>query len=209
MTWEDFLPFIAPSVASCPIDTITFHTRMAAIEFCRKAHVWRESLDGVLADGHSVEYTLPIDDQIEVAKLLSVTLTDSAGVKPREATVMESIEGRLEMRRGCTELIAWTDNRRALSVWPAPRAEAEISVYAAIKPSTGAFSFNDEVFAHHAEDIATGALGRLYAMPRCDWTDAALAEISTRMFKDRINSAARAAGRGNARHNRPRSGRHF
>lgn len=209
MTYDDFLPYVAPSVNACPTIVALHHIRLAAIDFCRRSLVWRERLDTLVADGFSTSYALPIDDQVEVAKLLDIEVKDGPTSRPQEATLIDSIAGRDIVRHGCTELTAWTDNRRTLNVWPAPRSEAEIDVLVALKPSLTSFSFSDEVFAQHAQDIAGGALSTLYAMPKCDWSDPGMAQVKKLAFDSRISTVAQAATRGNVRRQRSLAERFF
>lgn len=209
MTFEDFLPYVEPSVNACPTMVALHHIRLAAIEFCDRSHVWQERLDILIADGFSTSYALPIDDQVEVSKLLDLEVKDGPNARPQEAVLVNALAGRRIVRRGCTELTAWTDNRRTLHVWPAPRLDAEIDLLVALKPSLTAFSFSDDVFAQYAQDIAGGALSMLYAMPRCDWSDPAMSQIKKAAFDDRISTAAQAASRGNARRQRSQAERFF
>ena len=202
MTYDDFLPYVHPSVTACPVDTVLHMTRLAAIEFCRRAHVWREDLDTLLADGFSTQYALALDDQVEVAKLLNVDVQDDLDTKPYPVRVLEGIEGRKALRDGWTEPVAWTDSRRTLFLQPALRLDARIKVFVALKPSLTSFSFPDHVFAHHAEDIAQGAIARILRMPKVDWRDTELAADYEGRFKERIGTGSAQASRGFAR--RPR-----
>lgn len=203
MTFEDFLPYVHPSVPTCPVDTVIHHTRLAAIEFCRRAPVWREALDTLLADGFSTDYELSLDDQVELAKLYSVSV-DGSG-----ATIVEQLEGTRRIREQDTRLVAFTDNRKRLSVYPVQVLDAEIVVEVALKPSLTAFSFPDEVFAHHVETIAQGALARLLGMPRTEWMDQQAAQLCQARFTSETNKAARHAERGFARSKRRSTTRWF
>lgn len=197
MTYDDFLPFIAPSVSGCPRETVLHHARLAAIKFCADTCVWREHLDTLLADGFAQSFALPLDDQVELVKLLEVTVKDGPDTRAADARIIESIEGREQIRCGGTELTAWTDNRRDLFVNPVPRADGEIDIYLALKPSLASFSFPDVIFAHHAQDIAAGALATLLEMPRCEWTGTTLEVLAQReKFEGSISETARMTERG-------------
>lgn len=211
MTFDDFLPFVAPQVLACPRDTMLHHIQQACIEFCRRSHVWREDLPTLLADGISTIYTPALDDQVEIAKLLFATVQDVSTTPKCEARIVESIEGREALRDGWTELVAWTDNRKTVSFAPAPRLDARLDLYVALKPALTAFSFPDDIFAHHAEDIAEGALWRLKRMTGRDvsWGDANAAMDHKAEFERRISTAAAQASRGFARRRRHPSERFF
>jgi hypothetical protein len=201
VTFDDFLPYVAPQVLSCPVDTVLHQIRLAAIEFCKRAPVWREDLDTLLADGFSSEYAMALDTEVELAKLLTVNVKDTPTSRACEADIIEPLTGREAKRRETVRLVAWTDERKKVSVWPAPRLDAQIDVYASLKPSMAAISFPDHVFAHHAEDIAEGALWRLKRMTGegIAWADAVAAEGHRLVFNDRIATAAAQAERGFAK----------
>ena len=198
MNFDGFHPFVLPRVGNCPLQTVDFAVRQAAIDFCAKTLVWTEDLDEVLADPGRTEYPLALDDQVELAKLIEVRI-DSG-----EALQLLGGPDGLERRRRThiTCPTAWLVDRRTLNVVPVPSDGAAIQVYAALKPSQNAFSFPDEVFAHHAEHIADGALERLFALPQQAWTDLGLAAYHGERFRDRVATQARAAARGHTRHSR-------
>jgi hypothetical protein len=209
VTFDDFLPFVAPSITACPRDTLLHHIQLAAIEFCAKSLVWTEDLPELLADGYSNEYVLALDDQVEVGKLLAVTLRDSSTARPEEAEIVTPADGQLALLRGSLRVVAWTDERRRVQLSPAPRLDARIAVRVVLKPALTSFSFPDTVFAHHAEDIAQGAIARLLRMPKCDWTDVLLAGDYEARFRDKWSAAAAMASRGFARTRRAPTERFF
>ena len=201
MTYEDFLPYVAPSVNACPTIVAVHSIRQAAIEFCEKAQVWRERMDTLLADGISTRYALPIDDQTEISKLLEVTVGVS-GRQPDTYDIMKPMDGRDSQRIQTSGRVAWTDNRRDIYLNPMPVEGAEIDVYVSLKPSLNSFSFPDDVFAHHVDPIAAGALARLLKMPKTDWYDVALAVDKRNEFMGAINTQGMAAHLGNGRSKR-------
>jgi hypothetical protein len=203
VTFEDFLPYVHPSVLACPVETVVHNVRLAAIEFCRRSCAWREDLDTVLADGFSTEFELALDDQVELVKLYAVR------VNGQEIDLCESIEGRRLIEDECSLPFAFTDSRKTLTIFPLLEADDQIDVTLALKPSMTAFSFPDELFAHHVGDIAEGALAKLMRMPRCDWTDAMLAIDYERRFISATNRAGRQAARGYGRTKRRPTTRFF
>lgn len=208
MTYEDFLPYVAPSVNACPTIVAIHNIRQAAIEFCEKTQVWRERMDTMLGDGISTRYTLPIDDQTEVSKLLEVTVGITGQVADRY-DIVKPIDGRDAQRLQTSDRIAWTDNRSNINLHPIPAVDAEIDVYVALKPSLASFLFPDELFRHHAEHIAAGALARLFKIPKTDWYDVALAVDKRNEFMNAISTQAVTAHLGNGRSRRRQTTRWF
>lgn len=209
MTWEDFLPYILPSTPSCPQETAVHHVRLAANEFCRRAHVWRETLDTLIADGFRDTYSLAIDDQVEVAKVLAVRSRSNGDTPWVDHTIVMPLDGMAARAAGSIDAQAWVEDQRSICLLPVPPDGGEISVTVALKPSLTSFSFSDLVFAQHGADIADGALGRLLAMPKTDWTDFGAATAYTQKFNARAATAARAAERGYAKHRRDPSTRFY
>lgn len=211
MTYDDLLPFIWPNCTACPREAVIHHARQAAIEFFRRAQVWQVDLDTLLSDGYSSDYALALDDQVELAKLLTVTIKDGADSRPYEADIIESIEGRRVKRENCTGQKAWTDERRKVSVFPVPPVDAQIDVYAALKPSQASFELPDDVMAHHMEDIAHGALARIFDMQgeKITWGNPAAAELARAKFNRAISVAAAHSERGFALHTRSKAERYF
>lgn len=190
MNFEAFHPFVLPYVGSCPTQTVDHHLRQAAIEFCSRALVWVERLDTLIGEPQRFEFTLPLDDQVELVKLMRVQLDG------RDAEVIGGGPGGVERRRiYVTSPTAWLADRRTLRVEPAPADGQGIDVWAALKPSQGAFSFPDEVFAHHAQHIAHGALGSLFRIPAQTWTELGLAEYHEGRFRADTATQARVAER--------------
>lgn len=208
MTFEDFLPYVAPSVNACPTIVAIHNIRQAAIEYCEKAQVWRERMDTLLADGISTRYALPIDDQTEISKLLNVTVGIS-GRQPDGYDIVKPMDGRDSQRLQTCERVVWTDNRRDIYLNPMPVEGAEIEVHVSLKPSQNAFSFPDDLFGHHVEHIAAGALARLFKIAKTDWYDPALSVDKSREFMAAINTQGMAAHLGNGRSKRRSTTRWF
>jgi hypothetical protein len=208
MTFDDFLPYVEPSVNACPTSVALHHIRQAAIEFCEKAQVWRERMDTLIADGISSRYAMPVDDQTEISRLLEVVVGSPDGV-PERYDIVSPLDGQDEQRIQSAARIAWTDNRHDLFLHPVPKSGDQIEVYVSLKPSQAAFSFPDYLFHHHADHIAAGALSRLFRMPKTDWYDPAMAVERQAVFQSAINVQGLTAAKGNGRSMRRHTTRWF
>lgn len=195
MNFDGFYPFVLPYVGNCPTQTVDHHLRQAAITFCQRAQVWVESLDTLIADAYRTEYALPLDDQVELVKLLSARIDD------RPIDVLGGGVDGIERRRQTylTRQTALLLDRRTVQVLPAPADGSAIDLRCWLKPSQTAFSFPDEVFAHDAQTIAHGALGALLRIPGQAWSEFGLADFHDARFKGATDVAARKAERANAR----------
>jgi len=194
-SFDAFSPYVLPYAPGCPDATIEHHVRMAAIEFCRHTNVWRADLAGLAGDGVATEFTMPLPTDAEVSKLLGVAIT-ATGYSPTDATIRTADVGARMVRDGTTDTIAYTDDLRTLTVWPAQATGKTITATVSLKPSMTAATFPDALFAHYAQDIAAGALASILAMPKKDWTDVATAGIKQAEFNAKKASTARKVERG-------------
>ncbi len=190
MNWEAWEPFILPWVHGCPGSTVAHHVRQAAIRFCAETNAYREQMDAVLADGVSSRLALPIDDQVEVSKLYSVTVDGC----DRPVYPMQSAISMLQRDR-CVEL-SYTPDRRELIVSPVPADGQKIVVVAALKPAQTAFGVEDAIFDQYAQDIANGALATLLLIPRQEWTNQASGAVYQGLFDRCVDGLKSAAARG-------------
>ena len=206
MTYEEFLPYVLTSAPSCPRDTALRHIRLAAIDFCARTGVWREELDGIVANGAGRQ-ALPINDQTEIVKLIRVEIADGVDSAPYVAELVSPEAGRQAQMTGQTAQVAWTDDRRGLWLQPAPPSGAVVRVLATLKPTLASYDFPEVVFQHHAHNIADGALSRLLVMPKTDWQDMTAADVYAGRYRDAVSSYGIQSERGFA--HRPRGRRFF
>lgn len=199
MDLDALLPFVLPSVKACPDVTARHHIRLAAQEFCRRAHVWKEDLDTLLADGYRKRYAVALDDQVEIAQLLRVKVTCPGQTEGERVHLVDPDTGREYVDCNRSEWVCWTDDRRTLSFNFTPVVDSKIDGYVALQPALTAFSLPDHVFAHHAEGIAAGALKRLFAMNDVAWRNETEALRNDALFNDAIGAANLVAGKGAVR----------
>lgn len=194
-TFDAFFPYVLPYAAGCPDATVEHHARLAAIEFCRHTNVWQADLDGLAGDGTATLFTLPLPAGAEMAKLLGVSIS-AAGYGPVDATLRAAGAGAQMVRDDTTETIAYTDDLRTLTVWPAQAAGKTITARVSLKPSIDAESIPDALFSHYAQDIAAGAIASILMIPKQEWTDTTAAGIKQAEFNAKKASTARKVERG-------------
>jgi hypothetical protein len=148
----------------------------------------------VSATYSQVSYTIPATTDASVVKLLKFSVD---GVK--RAVANPDFGEDITMHRDLPD-IAWTTDRVTFSVSPAPAiAGTQYGLIVALMPTQTAATIPDELFDGFAEDIAAGAMARIFALPRTDWGDAKVA-IEKRMYFDhRIGIVASQAAKGFSR----------
>jgi hypothetical protein len=193
VTFDDLMPYILPQAKGCPAEVDIFNARLAAIELCQQALIWREYQPEILtvADQTSYLFTPAADQQI--CKLLSLTLSGSpvAVVDPAKGAVLDA---------GDTQWTYAYAGLRSFELRPAQVADLPIITYCAVAPSIAAETIPDD-FMRYAEQLARGALSRLLMNAGRDYGDPRLAFDYRRQWEDDIGDARSDAFRGFARTN--------
>ena len=143
-------------------------------------------------------YTIPATTDASVVKLLKFTRD---GVKKHIAN--PDMGEDLVYARDLPD-VAWTTDRVNFQVSPPPAiAGTQYGLVVALMPTQTATSIPDDVFDGHADDISAGAMSRIFALPRCDWTSPKDAQDRRIYFESRIGivsaQAAKGFGRGRRR----------
>jgi len=210
-TWTAFLPQVAPTTYGAPEIMQVEAIRNSAIEFCEKSLAWQVNQD---------PYTIPTtilntDPQIP--------FNTDAGI-----LVHKVLNGRLQ-GFGVAQLTAqtpewcdynypgWLDGAQlgkpsnicqiSPDAWvPVPAATGgpwTAILRVAYKPSRDSTTGPDFLFNDYYEDIASGAIARLCAMPKKLWSETQLAMTHAAIFEEAIQRAKMRAARGFGR-GRPR-----
>lgn len=197
-------PFIIPTVAGCPDETMIHHVRQACIEFCERTGVWTENLAPITSFEGVAEYSMSPPAGSAIVKLLSFTMSG------RTADFVNQTDGeqfRIE-QAACN--VAWTPNKVTLSVSPTPGAMVStFGVRAALKPSQDATTIGASIFQQYAAQIAAGALWGIYAMVDKPWTNAGASTAMRALFDSHISKTALKASFGFARGRRRSAIRYF
>lgn len=90
---------------------------------------------------------------------------------------------------------SWTYLADTLSVYPIPSTADSLSVVVILRPELSVVAPLDDIYRHHREIIADGAMAFLYAMPAKPWTNQQAAQEAYARF-GRAILALRARQRG-------------
>lgn len=191
MRWSEFYSLILPLVPGAPEPLVDEHLREAAREFCSKTCCWQVTLDAVTTSGADLPVVLPLEEGMELVKLLVVRVGDLG------YTIGGRRQGLSYKRRGSAySRFAWTDNRQELSLWPVPDAGLVLTVDCAVKPSEDSDDFDDDLALHHRRDIAAGALAELLDLPQTAWANPAKAATERQKFLSAIGTVTFTTARG-------------
>ena len=197
--WSAFYPHILPLVRGCDTDTVDFHLRQAAIEFCRRSQCWRAELPITPVAGTET-YLVPLPADSVASMLLDFTVLDSDGNSGDDYHLVAPNRGRqLERNFRTASYVYLSDDGLSISVQPIPDStDAQLVPYFSLKPSQTAAGIPDFLFAQYVDAIVAGALGRLLDMPKTPWRDAAEAGLQRGKFSSECGNASVRTSRGNA-----------
>lgn len=175
MKLDDLYPLVLPFVPELPLPTVDQHIKLAAQEFYRRSHAWRETLDPITLVADQTEYDLdaPVSGT-RIEKVLSATVGEAEYAK---AVAFDN--GILSF----------------LSETPPPSGELVVEV--ALAPVITGSSWNlPTKLDAHAHDLSLGALASLYTViPGKE--DKAMGMAGR--FHDRIHAVGIKTARGKAR----------
>lgn len=190
MRLEEFTPYVLPRAPGCSIELAEHYIRLALIELCRKARLWREYQPAIKTVDGITGYAYTTSGEQQVIELLSLTLAS------QDVDVVEPAIGKHRDKNGWVCAYAY-GGLAGFELRPAQAAGLDIVTYCVLAPTITADEVPDE-FAKYAEEIGWGALSRLLRMSNKPFTDKAGADDADAYWKDAIGSAATDASTGAA-----------
>lgn len=173
MKWSDLLSRALPHLPGCPEPLVEQELRAAAIKFCRDTHVWEERLTDVyLVDGIDL-YELAVPEESEVVALVYA--------KQGDETLCPDINVFGHMR---------------FETVPSPD-KGPVSVKVRLQPSRDAEGMPDRIGLDYDEAIVSGAIAKLAAMPKKDWTALELVAHHGAKYLEGVAEARVRKARGN------------
>lgn len=181
MTLNDFLPLILPRVKGCPDILATFNTRMAIIELCQKALIWREYQDPITTAALTTAYDFEVPNGQQVFKLLSLTLggTEVSVVDPNTGKTMDALGETRPYAYGAFS---------GFELRPAQEAGLQVVTYSVVAPTFTATTIPDSM-SRYMEAIANGALSRILMTNSKEYGDMAGAAVAKALWDDAIAEA--------------------
>lgn len=196
----DLYPFVLPQVRGCDSDTVDFHLRQAAIEFCRRAQCWRQEIP-IQAQANVESYLIPLPADSVASMLLDFELLDSNGLSKDKFHLVNANRGRkLERAHRFSAWVFLSDDGKTISVQPIPDSSTQTLVpYVSLKPAQAAATLPDFLVEENARTIAAGALAELLNLSKVAWANPGKAVDERAKFLSECGVASVRASRGNAR----------
>lgn len=193
---RDMLPLVLPHVPGCPYMEVIKNLRLAAIEWCERTRCWR-SITTVAITGQGQAVVAPhyaTIHEIETAHMAGQRLTptqfshidqqdrgeDNVSGPPRYITQVSPNE---------ITLVPFSTGDLELSLFLKPRSGDEVG-----SNGQGGWLQDDQnvipqhIFVQDAEAISWGALSRLMAQPKKEWTNPNMAVYYENKFGARADS---------------------
>lgn len=168
ITYNDFLPRVAPFVKNVTNAMLQSAVQRAGREFLVETELWETSqtIDSVT---DQTDYTIVLPTSAQLGRVTKVTMDGS-------------------LLREQSAYIVTGENTLALTYAP-EEDDLPIKVWAVFYPIQKWVDFPQGVFDRWAETIADGALSYLYGMAGMPWENMAAYQVRTKAFTDGISMA--------------------
>jgi hypothetical protein len=163
MKLTDLLPYILPKAKGCAEIVALFNARLAIIELCQKALIWREYQDAQLTTGSSTAFEWDAYTGQQVCMLLGLTLNGET------VDIVDPATGKARDATGTLTPYAY-GTFTGFELRPVQSAGLPVVAYCAMAPSITTDTVPDALAAY-VESIATGTLYRLYKAKDKDYSD--------------------------------------
>lgn len=187
-------PKVQPHVPGCPLPMIDDAILDAVIDFCNRSRAYRFTPAEITVVASTANYTVSdLPSNTEIAWLLAAEYDDQPIDTPDTGSIPQSWateEG--EVTAAVVHSVTQIGLRKV------PDEASTLNVRLALRPTLSATTFPDEFNTLFREQIAAGALARLYAMPKNPWTATELVEDCRNQFDQAILDASYRADRGSA-----------
>jgi hypothetical protein len=185
------LPYILPKAKGCAEIVALFNARLAIIELCSKALIWREHQDAQITFANNTAYEWDVGADQQVCTLLGVTLD---GI---DVAIVDPGTGRARDLQGSLSNYAY-GTFTGFELRPAQASGLSVVTYCAVAPSITTDTVPDAL-SQYVEVIATGTLARLWKAKDKDYSDQNGAILAMSEWNEAVADAKAAALAGFAR----------
>lgn len=192
-TLASLVPAVEVNVAGCPVPAIEDAILRSLIEFCTTSRAYRITPDDIAVTANATEIDVELPSGTEIAWLIDAELDDV----PLDILPPTSVPKSWAVDAG-NPSAAVVISAAQIALRPLPSASGTLRASFALRPSLKASSYPDDLHALYQEHIVAGALARLYAQPKKEWSDPVLAQYARSQFEAGISSAEYRADRGSA-----------
>lgn len=180
---DDFLPLILPRAPGCP-EPIAFDAiRQAAIEFCERTRIWRDTdqfmadeFGDIFAPAQSVVYQIE-DARFDGRRLTPIGVQDLNGMYPD-----------CDWTTKTGEQPQYVTQLHPDTIKVVPSMSGMVTLTLLLKPTNNAQELPDFIFDQYARTIADGALAEILMIPGQPYTNPQGGAMYSQRFQQRLDS---------------------
>lgn len=185
---------VQPHVPGCPLPMVDDAILKAVIAFCNRSRAYRFRPADISVVANTANYTIAdLPAGMVIAWLLEAALDDV----PLDLRTALSIPMGLDSETG-TPSIAIAYSETQIGLRACPDAFGTLSVRLALRPGSAATAYPDELHNLYQDEIAAGALAKLWAQPNQPWSNPQLVSDARSRFDAAITDAEYRADRGSS-----------
>lgn len=189
-----FLPEVAPHCEGAPEQVVVNAIRNSVIDFCERSWAWIYQTTAAALVASQQDYTLVVPTGTTVAQIIDGYYYGERIVPITRATVFDTLPAWRTQTGTKPKFYMANDGGKTVSFIPIPSAVSVLPIgftfTLALKPTRASTDMTaDWLYERYLEDIAHGALYRMYAMPKKAWTNANLAGTHKKLFEDGASAA--------------------
>ena len=190
-TIDDYLAYVSPEVEGCPRGVMIRELTGAAIQFCRKSHYIRKTLNITLVDGQR-NYGLDLGADWETIEAVLVEY-GAREVCIKGGAYLNYYHPGWRTEAGSEPFFCYLESAGTINVFPLPDAQVtgSIDVKCAVKPARSSTEWINDLYEDYVECIAHGAKGKLLAIKSGDWYDPRQASYCLSEFRKGYMDAKR------------------
>lgn len=183
-TWDQFYDEVLPYVRGCGVEMAKAKIIDAAIEFCAETFVWKADhapIDAV-ADQHTYDFVPPVANT--KVERIDRAWYDDKEILPKTEAELRELYANWPTEAG-TPLYYLQEGLENVRLVPYPSASltGALVMKVSLRPSTAATGVDTTIWERYVDDVAAGALAKLFVMPDKPWTNTAQAGYYGGMFE--------------------------
>ena len=203
------IPDVAIEAIGAPDFLVRNAVRDAAVDLCRRTHLWNEVQAPQPYTAGQAAYTLAAPAGATIINVLGVTADDERPLAPTTVPLLTAMMPDWQTKSG--RVLYFTQGLMPgdIRFVRVPEADGTFAAHAVYAPAPDATDLPDTLVTHHRETLINGALGRVLMMNSKPWSNTASAQYNLTRFFAGVNRARIDANKHNSAADLRVTPRHF
>lgn len=174
-TFDEFFPYVQPSLNSCPNPIVRQAILQTAIDYCKKSLCWTQRLSPVPYIANKSKYVMSLPGDSRLVEVLNVFGPDRE-LDGKSFDELVQIMPAWNTQMGNPIYFVVDPSEPSIELFPKPNADAtgRFIVRVALTPSYDAEELPDVLLSLHQDAITFGTLSRLLITANQPWSNAEL-----------------------------------